>query len=325
MIKLIAFFFFLGLPQFSYGVTISTSSDLPNYISLLPNIRAYNRFSDGGPDGNWYIGFNNAWIVKLPSAPVGSFTHAFIGAKIGRAKTQPNPDKPWERDVIDGKIYMAISQAPAFSSEQSYFLTATSDIPVDPDSPESKNPRGKGLWFWTEVPVSVVSFTQPNYLIIWSPTEYFTSVASSPVLAAAMPENISPNQEPSAWNNHGISGVPPRSVEGALETPINIFPALAIKLVGPGAQSPVTVADFSIAKGLSHSIVRFSASGKDVAGVWVESSDDQLNWERMSPILHLPPFYFSFDNVLLKSGNYLRGAAEDESGNIGFSAPALIP
>ena len=87
----------------------------------------------------------------------------------------------------------------------------------------------------------------------------------------------------------------------------------------------MTVADFSISKGASHCLVRFSASGKDVAGVWIESSDDQLNWERMSPILHVPPFYFSFDNALLKSGNYLRGAAEDESGNIGFSAPAHIP
>ncbi len=325
MIKFITLFLFLSLPKFSYSVAISTSSNLPNYVSLLPDIHGFDRFSDGGPDGNWYIGFNNAWIVKLPSAPIGNFTHAFIGAKIGRAKTQPNPDKPWQRDVIKGKIYMAVSQVPAFSSEQSYFLTETSDISIDPDSPESKNPRGKGRWFWAEVPVGMISFNQPNYLIIWSPTEYFTSVSSCPILAAAMPENASSSQEALAWNNHDISGVPPRSVEGALETPINIFPALAIKLVGPGAQSAVTVQDFSVFKGTAHSVVRFSASGKDIAGVWVESSDDQLNWERMSPIHQSPPFYFSFDNSLLKSGNYLRGVAEDESGNIGFSMPAIIP
>ncbi len=325
MIKIITVFLFLIGPSGSYAVTISTSSDLPNYVSLLPDIRSFDRFSDGGPDGNWYIGFNNAWIVKLPSAPVGNFTHAFIGAKIGRAKTQPNPDKPWERDIIDGKIYMAISQAPAFSTEQSYFLTETTDISVDPDSPESKNPRGKGRWFWAEVPVGMISFTQPNYLIIWSPTEYFTSVSSSPILAAAMPNSASLPQEPLAWNNHEIVGVPPRSVEDALETPINIFPALAIKLVGPGAQAPVTIGDFSLFKGATHSLIRFSASGKDIAGAWVESSDDQLNWERMSPIFGSPPFYFSFDNSLLKSGNYLRGAAEDESGNIGFSAPSIVP
>ncbi len=325
MIKIITFFLFFVSPSFSYAVTVSTSSALPNYLSLLPDIHGFNRFSDGGPDGNWYIGFNNAWIVKLPSAPVGNFIHAFIGAKIGRAKTQPNPDKPWERDIIDGKIYMAVSQVPAFSTEQSYFLTETSDISVDPDSPESKSPRGKGRWFWAEVPMGMISFTQPNYLIIWSPTESFTSVSSSPVLAAAMPDSSSLPEYPLAWNNHSISGVPPRSVEGSLETPINIFPALAIKLVGPMAQSSVTIQNFSIFEGRFHSLVRFSVSGKDISGVWVESSDDQLNWERISPILQSPPFYFSFDKALLKSGNYLRGAAEDESGDVGFSAPSPIP
>jgi hypothetical protein len=317
------FCFFLGV-QKAQAVVVSTSSSLPAYSSLLPDINQFNRFADGGPDGNWYIGFNNAWIVKLDSAPLGQFSRAFIGAKIGRAKTQPNPDKPWERDIINGKVYMAISNTPSFSSDQSYFLAETKDIPVDPDSLGTERPRGSARWFWAEVPVSLVSFTQPNYLVIWSPTSYFTSVASSPVLAAGTAQDFEVGHA-RAWNNRSIVGVPPRSYEGALETPINIAPALAIKLVGPGAIKEVSVKNFSIAREKSRVLARFSVSGRDFSQAWVESSDDQLNWERVSPFLTAAPFYFSLDPVLVKTGNYLRGAADDESGDVGFSDPFQIP
>lgn len=322
--KYIIFFcFFAGI--FPAGaVSVSTSSALPAYLSLLPNINDFNRFADGGADGDWYIGFNNAWIVELPSAPVGNFSRAFIGAKIGRAKTQPNPDKPWEREMIDGKVYMAISQTPSFSSDQSYFLADTKEISADPDSPGSDHPRGSARWFWAEVPMSMISFTQANYLIVWSPTEYFTSVASSPVLAAGMSKDFGAAQAV-AWNNHNISGVPPRSYEGSLETPIHIAPALAIKLVGSGAASEVLVQDFSLTQGKRNSLVRFSVSGKDISSAWVEGSDDELNWERVSSILNEPPFYFSLDAAGIKSGNYLRGAAQSEGGDVGFSAPVAIP
>src|ERR1700733_113284 len=70
------------------------ASRLPTFGSLLSNINDFEQFANGGPDGNWFIGFNNAWIIKLPPVPMGNYTRAFIGAKIGRAKTQAKSGRP---------------------------------------------------------------------------------------------------------------------------------------------------------------------------------------------------------------------------------------
>src|SRR3989339_2218179 len=95
MIKII--FAILLLPASARAVsTVSTSTILPTYIALQQNINDFGRFADGGDDANWYIGYNNAWIVKLPPAPMGDFGRAYIGAKIGRAKTRPSPRKSWQ-------------------------------------------------------------------------------------------------------------------------------------------------------------------------------------------------------------------------------------
>lgn len=304
---------------------VAVSSSLPGYLALSPNINDFGRFADGGADGNWYIGFNNAWIVKLPPAPSGEFSRAFIGAKIGRAKTRPNPAKPWLRDLIKGKIYMAVSQTPEFSSEQSYFLTETSDIPIEAD-PDSYVPGiDSSQWFWAAVPPAMISYTQPNYLIVWSPTEYFLSASSSPILAAAEAEKSS-SRESLAWNNHSILGVPPRSAAGALETPLNnLHPALAIKLVPPG-EDEVSVSEFSTRKEGKNVLVQFSTGGENIAEAWVEISRDQLDWERVSSIRRRQPFIFTLPaDKVSTPGWYLRGAARDVSGDVGTSAPEMIP
>src|SRR6266576_594812 len=82
-----------GLPP-----AMSTSSIVPTIVTLGASLHDYGRFADGGPDANWYVGFNNAWIIKLPPAPAGDFARAFVGAKLGRAKTRPVPSKPWLRE-----------------------------------------------------------------------------------------------------------------------------------------------------------------------------------------------------------------------------------
>ncbi|MBI5630460.1 MAG: hypothetical protein HY921_06210 [Elusimicrobia bacterium] len=301
-----------------------TDSFLPKYISLAANINDFDRFADGGADANWYIGFNNAWIVKLPAAPMGEFSRAFIGAKVGRAKTRPNPNKPWLRELIPGKIYMAVSQNPAFGPESGYFLADTSDIPLE-GTPQGYVPGvGAGEWFWAEIPVGLVSFTRPNYLIIWSPTNSFTDASSAPILAGCGDEP-DPGSGARAWNNRSIRGVPPRTAEASLETPLNnIYPALAIKLV-PANSDEVSISEFEaglIGKKLT---VRFSAGGENIEEAWVESSRDQLDWQRVSRFLRRPPFIFTLPRDKFTSpGWHLRGAARDLSGNVGYSAAQAL-
>lgn len=297
---------------------------MPTFVSLTPNIHDFTRFADGGDDSNWYIGFNNAWIVKLPPAPMGEYARAFIGARIGRAKSAPVRNKPWLRELIDGKIYMGISQSASWTSEQSFFLAETADVPREPDTSAHIEGVGGAEWFWAEVPLSHVSFSQPNYLIIWSPTKYFVRASSAPILAAA-PAAEGP-KEPRAWNNHSLSGVPPRNASGALETPIpTILPALALKLVPPGGEE-ATVSEFkSVSSGRDH-VVSFSVSGENVTDAWVEFSRDQLDWERVSRPRRRPPFMFTLGpDKYPAPGAYLRGAARDVSGLVGYSEPFTVP
>ncbi|MDE2141019.1 MAG: hypothetical protein KGJ84_01235 [Elusimicrobia bacterium] len=310
-----------GLP-----VTLSTSVVVPTIVTLAPSLHDYTRFADGGPDANWYVGFNNAWIVKLPPGPPGEFQRAFIGAKVGRAKTRPNPDKPWIRELIQGKVYIGISQTPAWTSEQSFFLTETSDIPADADPQARVDGVGAAEWFWAEVPLSMVSFTGPNYLIVWSPSNYFTAASSAPILAAA--ESEDGGLETRAWNNRSILGVPPRSAANSLETPINnIMPALAIKLVPPGPDEPaVSVNDLTVARAGKRMLVRFSAAGEDVTDAWVEVSRDRLDWQRISKLQRRPPYILSLSaDKAPGPGQYVRGVARDTSGAVGYSDPYMIP
>ncbi|MEK7388821.1 MAG: hypothetical protein AAB036_03905 [Elusimicrobiota bacterium] len=306
--------------------SLSTSAIVPTFVALSPNPHDYDRFADGGSDANWYVGFNNAWIVKLPPAPQGEFERAYIGAKLGRAKTRPIVSKPWLRESIPGKVYIGISQNPAWTSEQSFFLVETRDIPSEPDPQARIEGVGSGEWLWAPVPMSQISFTAPNYLIVWSPTNYFTRASSAPILAAADIENS--ENEARAWLNRSIVGVPPRSSGNSLETPLpTLAPALAIKLVPPGPVDPaVSVADFTAALAGKKLLVRFSAAGEDVANAWVEASRDQLEWERISRIQRKPPYQFTLTLEKIPApGTYLRGVARDISGAVGHSAPFMVP
>ncbi len=310
-----------GLPT-----TLATSTIVPTIMTIAPTVHEYGRFADGGPDANWYVGFNNAWIVKLPPAPAGDFAHAFIGAKLGRAKTRPMPGKPWLRETIPGKVYAGISATPAWTSEQSFFLAETHDIPAEADAQARVDGVGAGEWFWAEVPMAQISFTAPNYLIVWSPTNYFTTSSSAPILAAANLEE--PGTETRAWLNRSISGVPPRARGTSLETPLNtLAPAIAIKLVPPGPDEPaVSIADLSVSRAGKRVVVRFSAAGEDVAEAWVEASRDQLEWARVSRILRNPPFAFALaPDKSPAPGSFLRGAARDISEAVGFSDGYMIP
>ena len=302
--------------------TVGDSAALPTVLSLSESLHDFGRFADGGSDSNWYVGFNNAWVVKLPPAPEGRWARVYIGAKLGRAKTLPRKDKPWEHRVLPGKIYIGVSQRPAFSSEQSFFLVDTADIPVEPHESQYLPGVGESQWFWAEVSRTLVSSERPNYLIVWSPNREFRSADSSPILAAA---DSSRGGEPHAWNNHTIQGVPPRQEDGALPVPLTLKPALAIKLVPPSS-GRVSVSAFSADAGPEGVLARFAADGRDIELGWVESSQDQLEWSRVSPYRRSPPFVFRLSaEALAGKGSWLRGRARDGWGNEGSSAPLFVP
>lgn len=314
---------FLAALSLAYGARKSPGPRLPDIVSIAPNLNDYSRFADGGPDENWYIGFNNAWIVKLPPAPLEDFSRAFIGAKIGRAKTRPRTSRPWEREVIPGKVYIGISDKPSFRSDQSFFLAETDDIPLEVDPRVSLQGTGASQWFWAEIPPTHVNLQGPNYLILWSPTEHFVNASSAPIVAAA--ETGSTGAEPRAWINRSILGVPPRKADRTLETPINnLSPALAIKLV-PNNSSVVSVSECSVRTLPRNYLFNFSVGGENVDLAWVEMSRDQLEWEKISRFARQPPYSFTISpDRLPQRGAYLRASAKDALGNTGSCDPVYV-
>jgi hypothetical protein len=220
---------------------------------------------------------------------------------------------------------MAISQTPSFTAQQSFFLTETEDMPLEPQPDAHIEGVGAGEWFWAEVPLALVSSSRPNYLIIYSPTEAFVKTSSSPVLAAAPVEDPGA-RETRAWNNHSITGVPPRNQDGALETPINsISPALAIKLTPPST-SEISVSEFIYERLGKKCLVRFSAWGENIDQAWVEHSHDGLDWERITRLQRKQPFDFTLpQDKCPQPGEYLRGAVRDVLGTVAASDSFRAP
>ena len=317
----------LAQPQATLNATGTGSSTPATFVSLIPNINDFGRMADGGSDGNWYVGFNNAWIVQLPPAPIGEYSRTFIGAKIGRAKARVKPgSRRWDREPIPGKVYIGISATPSFTAERSFFLAETSDIPLDSDSRYYAAGAGHSEWFWAEVPPGMISFSGPNYLIIWSPTSYFVDSSSSPILAAFENSGGAAEEEAHAWNNRSIDGVAPRRREGTLETPIrNLIPAMAIKLVPPN-DSTVSVRDCaakSVPGGVQFS---FSTRGTDIDFAWLESSPDQLDWTRLSRYRRNPPYIITVPREKIPArGTYVRAVARDNFANEGSCDGIYIP
>jgi hypothetical protein len=289
----------------------------PSYVSLAPDLNAYYMYADGGFDGNWYIGYNNCWTVKLPPAPAGKYVKAFIGARLGRGKSMPQTGKPWVKVPMDGKIFMGLSQSQAFSTEQSYFLVENKDIPREGLPSESVEGSGSAQWFWAEVPLSAVAFDKPNYLAIWAQSELFVDNTTSPIIAGAETKNVTD----SVWANNSVKGTPPRDADVSSGTGINgMAPALVLKLI---PKNDVKIAPEGLVSVQEGDNIRFSfsATGRDIRAVWLEMSYDRFDWQRITRYLYQPPYSFTIPKSQLPTLDlyFIRAAAVDSMENTGYS------
>lgn len=179
----------------------------PTYItgSGVP-LNEYTLFANSGWDGNWYVGSNMCWIKKFDKALLPNkklYSRFFIGVKLGRAKTQPKPaSPPWEKDYIDGNIYVGVSSTPAWRADQRYFLCKVSEIPTEGDWENAITTTGESRWFYTEIPIEKVNFEEDIWVCVYSNTEYLNSASSAPILAGAWRER--PQKSFNVWLNNEI-------------------------------------------------------------------------------------------------------------------------
>ncbi len=301
----------------------------PVYICELPNINDYNVFANSGWDGNWYIGYNVCWIEKitiLEDIKKENFSKAFIGAKIGRAKTRPVSGKPiWEKEPIPGLIYIAVSSTSSWSASSRHFLVSTEDIPLEGDPENALEGVGEARWFWAEVPLKNINFGGPNFIALWSPTTTFISKEVAPILCGGWGARQK-QPEPNTFLNDEIQGAPPIDPTNSLKTPISVFePAIAIKLVPKDTEQNIYVEILEIKdgkKGTADKTIISLVIGNNIERVWLEVATSTSTYKKIGRYLWNPPYIFTLNPEILPKGKiFIRVCAEDIFANKGFSLP----
>jgi hypothetical protein len=299
------FLTFCSLPLFA------AAPDAPVFVAQVPNPNDYALFANNGWDGNWYVGYNNGWIKKLPAIPKGNYVRAYVGAKLGRMKTLPPVGRPPRFNPVPGEIWMAISSTPAWTPSQRFKLTTTEDIPLDGNSEYALENTGESQWFWAEVPLEAIDFSGDNFLALWSPTPELVSVSSAPVLAAAWG-----GKDVNTWLAKDIRGEPPKDAKTALSTGISYFqPALALKLIFAANPHPMQARIISWQNGTPDHlkpVIAASVEGESVERVWVEYDASvrhgdgiKGHWAPLGRPLWKAPFTFSLDQEKLLKGKVL--------------------
>jgi hypothetical protein len=306
--------FAIGLLPFA--MVSAAAPDAPVFAAQIPNPNDYSLFANGGWDGNWYVGYNNGWVKKLPPVPPGHYAHVYIGAKLGRMKTLPPVGRPPEFNPIPGEIWIALSSTPSWKTEQRWKLTTTDDIPFEGSPEYALENVGESEWFWTEIPVSAVNLSGDNFVAIWSPTPELVSISSAPVLAAAWG-----GKDVNSWILKNIKGELPEDPVVVMASGISYFqPAMALKLVPEGAAHPMHVRLLDWKNGTPDHlkpVITGSVEGESVERVWIEfkgsvQTGDVVasQWTQVGRSLWEPPYAFSLDQRRLPKGKVrLRMAA----------------
>jgi hypothetical protein len=301
----------------------------PTYITgSSVSLNEYTLFANSGWDGNWYVGSNMCWIKKIDKTLLPDkslYSKLYVGVKLGRAKTQPKPGAPsWERDYIDGNIYIGISSTPAWKSDQRYFLCKVSDIPTEGDLENAITTTGEARWFYTEVPIEKINFEEDIWICVYSNTKYLTSASSSPILAGAWRER--PQKSFNIWLNNEINSSPPIDPSTSLKTQIRAFdPAIILKLVPVGAENlPVGIKVAIIKDGKEQDdekIFYITALTPNIERVFMEISQDNKEYKKFLKYCYTQPYVFNLSTQMIPkeiSGDfYIRFTAEDIFGNKG--------
>ena len=293
--------------------------DFPVYVTASPNPNDYTLFANSGWDGNWYVGFNNCWIKKLPPIPPGDYARAYLGVRLGRMKTTGPVGRPPEFPSIPGSFQMAISSVAAWSAALGVNVAEGEEIPLDGSNEYAIEGTGESQWFWGEVPVEHINRKGDNYLVVWSPTPSYVQVSSAPVIAAA-PGGKSAD----AWICKNSAGAPPAQLEKDPGTAIGYFqPALGLKLIPQGRPHPVEVHLVSWRPGTKENpkpVVTANVVGESVEKAWIEYKGTGPNWVRTGRPLWKAPYIFTFDPRPLPRGRVqLRVAAQNVWGEMGTS------
>jgi hypothetical protein len=253
---------------------------------------AYSLFANGGWDGNWFVGYGTCWITKVPAPPRGRYVKAYIGAKLGRMKTEAIPGRPsWERKPIAGNIDISISDQPLWPESRRYLLTRTDRIPLEGEPSDAVEGVGEAQWFWVEVPLNTVSFEKDNHIVLFSPSADLKDARTSPIVAAAPGD-----KRLNTWIYSNAQGGPPLNSAEALKTAVSFFdPAIALKLVADNAEEvEVSLLDARPAFILDdRAVLTARVEGSHIQNAWLELWTGKETWRAIGPQVKGAPYTFT--------------------------------
>jgi hypothetical protein len=284
---------------FSWMVECRAADGNVLFIAELPTQGEFELFANGGWSGNWYVGYNQGWISKLPAVDAEFLDgKVYLGAKIGRAKTYGQIKKIYsaagESLPGPGPYRLLIGVSSSKEEKPSGDLLVTTDrIPLEGSPNMALGGVGQSRWFWIEIPAERLSSVSPNYVHLWSPDEELSEVAVSPLLAGG----IGSNDRENSWLVKDVQEI----------KPIKYFePAIAIKIVGADSPAPrIRISAFE-----PHSVdpakqvLKADVWGRMIMFFGIQL-DDGSGWKDLRGYaVYGPPYEIAFNFKNLKPGQY---------------------
>jgi hypothetical protein len=291
----------LGLLFFS-GYTYSDSSKV-QFIAELPSPGEFTLFANGGWTGNWYVGYNHGWVSELPPVKKEGFVKFYIGARIGRAKTNQqikevlSKNEESKDDIAPGpySILIGVSGSKEERPEKGLILTKTDRIPMEGSAVAALENVGESRWFWLEIDKKLLSSDFKNYIHLWSNDKELNSVETAPILAGGVGSNDRENSY-----LFKIDGE-----KKDIKTIKFFEPALAIKFVGNNVPVPkVEISNFgSHPVDAMKQIIETEVSGDYITEVGVQL-DSGSGWKNTEKVISNPPYNLIFNFKDLVPGKY---------------------
>jgi hypothetical protein len=267
--------------------------DFPVFVSSRENPNDFSVFANSGWDGNWFVGYNSCWILKLPPIPAGQYTRAYLGARLGRMKVLPPEGRPPQFRPVPGTLFMAIASTAAWPADRATPLATTAEIPLEGHSEYPMEGAAESRWLWTPIPLSQINFSGDNFVVLYSTSPALVNIASSPVLAAAVG-----GQNPGTWLVNDCKGHPPTKPQATPGTPLSFFqPALALKLIPAGPAHPLRVRLLFWREAETPGgkpVISAAVEGDSVSGVWLEYQTSK-GWTAVGAVQTHAPYVFTVD------------------------------
>lgn len=191
-------------------------ANMPIYLAARPSLNDYQFLADGGETFGFSVGYSRSWIVRFQARSCGSVGSRLCGGQIGRDenRTETRSAGLGSAGGAGRNLCGGGAGPPRCPQSRRFFLTRAEEIPLASDRRQPLEGVGEARWFWTEIPLTVLSSTTQNLVALFSPSQTLKGEDRSPILSGARMEG-----SPTAWWRDKAEGEPPHNSGEAFQFP----------------------------------------------------------------------------------------------------------